>query len=187
MPIFGGMNSIAMQKYFSLLILFFSISLTGFAQSDLTSRKFGDRLFAGGDVGLTFGTVTFINVSPLLGYRITDDFSAGVGGTYQYFKQSFDGAEFQTSIYGGRVFARHAILEDFFVHSEYEILNLEVADAFGFATGRQNIPFLYVGGGVRQSIGGSSYFVGMVLYDVIQNRLSPYNPLQIRGGFIFGL
>ena len=42
------------------------------------------RLVVGGGIGLGFGDITSISVSPMVGYRITDNFSAGVGFGYQY-------------------------------------------------------------------------------------------------------
>jgi hypothetical protein len=43
-----------------------------------------DRLFVGGNFGLSFGNYTFINVSPQLGYRFNRFLAAGAGVNLQY-------------------------------------------------------------------------------------------------------
>ena len=45
-----------------------------------------DRIFFGGNFGMQFGTITNIEVSPLVGYHITPRLSAGVGTRFEYFK-----------------------------------------------------------------------------------------------------
>jgi hypothetical protein len=52
-----------------------------------TSEKKGfdpQRLFFGGNFGLTFGDFTFINVSPQVGYRVTEKFSLGTQINFIY-------------------------------------------------------------------------------------------------------
>src|SRR5688572_5075953 len=44
------------------------------------------RLIYGGGLGLSFGTITAVGVAPVLGYRITDNFAAGIGLGYQYLR-----------------------------------------------------------------------------------------------------
>ena len=44
------------------------------------------RIICGGGFGFGFGSVTNIEqLSPIVGYRFTDQFSAGIGLGYQYF------------------------------------------------------------------------------------------------------
>ena len=88
-----------------------------------------ERFYFGGNLGASFGTITFIDVSPMIGYRITPKFSVGVGATYQYWKDSRYTPDFKQSIYGGRLFSRYVIAEDFlgagnlFAHTEYNMNN----------------------------------------------------------------
>ena len=72
--------------------------LTCFAQFEQDKPSFKDRLFFGGGFGLTVGSVTHVDISPMVGYRITDRFSAGIGLSYQYYK--YPAYNIKTSIYG---------------------------------------------------------------------------------------
>ena len=83
--------------FFSLsLVLGLFISNNLFAQDDSTTTKppkerkpFKDRIYFGGNLGLQFGNQTYIDISPLIGYKVTEKFSAGFGVTYIYYKQHF--------------------------------------------------------------------------------------------------
>src|SRR4051812_19850474 len=45
-----------------------------------------DRLIFGGAGGLSFGDVTSIYIAPLVGYKLTDRFAAGVSFGYNYLR-----------------------------------------------------------------------------------------------------
>ena len=44
-------------------------------------NSFKERLFFGGNVGAWFGSTTYVNISPLVGCKITKQFSLGAGVT----------------------------------------------------------------------------------------------------------
>lgn len=124
-------------------IFFFCIgSLNAIAQdSSMTRRQapkknFMDNVFIGGNLGLQFGTVTFADISPLVGYRFTKKISAGIGVTYQYYHYKDRYYDFETNVYGGRVFGRYNFTDYLFGHLEYEYLNME---AFDFSRRRVDV------------------------------------------------
>lgn len=145
--------------------------------------NFLDRAFLGGNFGLQFGNITFIDVSPIVGYRITDRFHAGPGITYRYFRISgFEG----TSTYGGSLFARRIIGAQFFAQAQYEQLNT-IYPSFDTpnALERGWVPGFFLGGGIFQPLGrrGAVILSGMynLLYD---NVRSPYgSPWVFNVGF----
>lgn len=164
-----------------LLSVFFSASLIAQPreESNTPPEKFRlkDRLFVGGGLGLSFGDITFINISPEVGVRITDRFAAGIGGIYQYYKDSRFTPDFETSVYGGNVFARYSVFQDIFLTTDFRLLNLEGLQFAGQDTRveRVNVPIWFVGAGYRVSVGSSgSAFLITVMYDVIQDINSPY-------------
>ena len=152
------------------------------SRGDPNSKKFDwKKVFIGGSLGLQFGTVTVIHLSPLIGYRFTEKITAGIGFTYQYYR--YRTYYFTTSIYGGRVFARYIITDNLFAHVEYEVLNIETYDNL---ENRTNVESFLAGGGYRQKIGINSYFNLLVLWDFIRHPYSPYiNPI-IRAGVSIG-
>src|SRR6185312_7709991 len=54
------------------------------------------KLFFGGNFGLGFGTNTFVNVSPQVGYRFNDYLAAGFGVNFNYYSYkyyNYDGSD----------------------------------------------------------------------------------------------
>lgn len=188
----------------SIIACFFFLFYAGFLhaqyveESEKSEKKapverktFGDRTFYGGNFGIMFGTITLIDLSPNIGYRLTEKFSAGVGVTYMYYHDSR--FRYSTNIYGGRLFARHVFLEKFFAHAEYEILNLELYDVIDFKMSRVNYPRLLLGAGFLQRMSERTAFSLLILLNVLDDteymnryRFSMPNP-DIRIGFIFGI
>jgi hypothetical protein len=171
-----------------LLILFLPV-ITCIAQdSGAPKAKWTDRLITGGGLGLQFGDYTYIQIAPILGYRVTDQFHAGIGLNYTYYKYN-DRAynyKYETSIYGGSVWTRYFFLENLFGEATFEMLNMDVPGP-NYELVRDNIPVLMVGGGYAQSIGGQSALLLRILWDVIEDPYSPYaNPI-FSVGFSVGL
>lgn len=155
-----------------------------------------DKVYTGGNFGLQFGTLTIVELSPLIGYNITKKWSAGIGGTFLYANGILYDAYGNTipinqSIYGGRAFTRFAIIDNLFIHGEYELINLKALvwdpSTSSLAEQRLNVPGLYLGVGYRQMLGQRSSWNILILYNFLQTYYSPYSNPVIRMGFNFGL
>jgi len=133
------------------------------------------RVFIGGNLGgsgLSFsngGNSTInIQLSPIVGYRVTERFSAGVGPIFNYYKRGgFDG----NAIWGTRVLARYDILPQFFLSSEYsniwfkcDYINNATFETIEVTESIRSFP---IGGGYRQRMAGRSSFVAELMYDVL--------------------
>lgn len=180
-----------MRKH--LFILFFLGALVANSQTfeplptkdkEKNNTDFSDRIFFGGNIGLQIGTITFLDLSPLVGYKITDDFWAGIGGTYQYYRYKSGITEYSDNVYGGRVFARYFVLDNVFVHAEYEKLN--IPSYFTLAK-RINVESLFVGGGLRQALSDNLFLDLTILWNLNESPYSPYSNPVIRGGFNYTL
>lgn len=147
----------------------------------------------GGDVGLSFGNQAgFVIVSPLVGYRVSDRFTAGSGPSFEHYWQRFSANDqFKLTTLGGRTFARYQLFDFLFTHGEYALVNIKTT--YAGQSINQWVSRLPLGGGISQRLGGNSYATFMVLYDVLYNPDSPYNfgntynGLILRGGIMLGL
>lgn len=186
-------------KVFVLTILLIVCTSAVYSQK---KNEFLNKAFFGGSVGLLFGTVTQVDISPFVGYHITDRLSAGIGGTYQYFKDTRPASNFETDIYGGRIFSSFVIVDDvkkilpvnsngtsLFLHGEVEILSLETR-VFDYShkypnRSRFNISSYLIGAGLKQKVGERSSINLTVLWNLNELTYSPYSNPVIRVGFSF--
>ena len=119
------------RTLFLLLAVFLS-SISVVSAQDTTRHKkvrmkseFMQRASFGGYLGLQFGTITVIDISPMMIYKVTERFYPGIGFTYQYIKNSQYEPDYSTSAYGGSIFARFHVWQDLFVQGEYDPLYLK--------------------------------------------------------------
>ena len=183
-----------------IAILFFTIAFSGktFAQQAQrsSSKSFGDHLWYGGNIGVGFQSFNnsssfFFGLYPMVGYKITDDFSIGprLGVLYQYLRiRGLD-----TRIYNfhpielsGGIFARYKFSEHIFAHSEFEIVNerrftfTPTGAATTFSELEENIYF-----GLGYTSGGKNAYEILVLYDFLADQNLLENPISFRGGFTY--
>lgn len=136
-------------------------------------ERFRDKLFTGGSVGVSLGSYTNVNFSPIIGARLTDQFYAGAGIEYQYTRYKYARETYTSSQYGGRLFTQYNVVPQLYLHTEFSLVNLEHYTLN--QKDRSFVPFLYVGGGYRQLLTNRSFVTFQVLFDVIQDKNSPYN------------
>lgn len=149
-------------------------------------KNFKDRLYFGGNVGAWLGSTTYIYLQPLVGVKITKEFSVGGGVTYNYYSQNYGGYKYTSSIYGANAFARYFILENLFGQVGWDRLNVPDYTT-GITDSRTWIDNILVGGGYRQSFSNKGNFVMAIFYNINQTPLSPYpNPI-VQMGFTMGL
>ena len=185
-------------KICTLTFLLLVASLSSFSQydpdygdeenEDLSGLPFKERLYTGGNFWANFGTFTNVEISPLLGYRITSDYSVGVGLKYNYFSDRRFTPALTSSIYGGSVFTRYRFFDKLVAHAEFELLNVSNFNSIS-STGRIWVPVGLVGGGYA-----SNGFQVLALYDLIGDPNNPYigtfggnSRIYLRVGFLFNL
>lgn len=142
------------------------------AQEQQPPRK--NKLYYGGYLNLSFGRYTVIGAEPMVGYKITPRLSVGVKIRYDYIKDKRYSTTYTTSNYGGSIFARYRIIPALYLHAEYASYNYELFYA-NEESEREWIPFLFLGAGYSQRLGGNTWLNVQILFDVLQNNNSPYN------------
>lgn len=150
-----------------------------------SNGSFADKVYFGGGGGFSGGSQYLnISVSPLIGYKITEQFSAGLQITYQYVKF----IDATANNYGGGPFLRYNFTQKLFGYSQYEYLNYQ---ALGYGNDRERFDFnsLFVGIGYSEPIGNKAAFNITALYNLLhQDGRSPYqSPLVFRVGIVAGL
>ena len=158
-----------------------------YGETTKPKNSFASHLYFGGGLGLQFGTATLVEISPLVGYKITPKFSIGVSPTYKYYSYNYYGyGKIRTNVFGGSIFSRYFIFENVFAHVEYETLAYNTREPNQTAYMQQYDSF-FVGGGYNQRIGGNSAMYILVLWNLNDTQYSPYSNPVIRVGFSFGL
>jgi hypothetical protein len=141
---------------------------------------FLDRLRLGGSFGLSFGTVTNINLSPMAGVNLTEKLVGGVGATYMWFRSRL--LNINSSYYGGRTFLMYSVLPMVNIQAEYEVMNVQYYNSIDRAYTRKWIGSPMVGGSYVQPLGGRfTKTVQMtLLYSLnYQNQLNPFTGQNI--------
>ena len=131
---------------------------------------------------LYFGNVTYLNLAPAFGYRITENWAIGPGIKYEYI--NYYGNKYNN--YGGKIFTQYVFQENFFGHAEFEVLNVKDSEFVGnikVRDFRRTIGVLLVGAGYRQYIGDRASADMMLLLNLNDNIYSPYHNPVIRVGF----
>ncbi|MES2731023.1 MAG: hypothetical protein V4714_04715 [Bacteroidota bacterium] len=182
-----------------LIVLFLLLGASSlYAQEDSTANKtdtnapiakprkerfsLKDKLVLGGTMGLGFNP-TNINLSPVLGYKVTDDLVLGLGVTYMYTSIRYYGVKYDYSVYGGRLYGRQKVFENFYAQAEYEVLNVENYTSLD-PTSRKWIGAPLVGATYVQPLGARSSIVISVLFNLnYKEGLTPYTNPIFRLGF----
>lgn len=185
------------------LLLFVPLALASASAQDTTeyvqkeqpkekrdARPLKDRIWFGGGLGLNFGSVTAIQIEPLIGYKVDQagKFSVGTGITYWYFSDNRFNPRIEYDAYGYRFFTRYRFIQQAYLHTEFLNLNAERYDDVTDDLRRIWVPHLLVGGGVVQPIGEHSSLTLQVLFEVLQDPKSVYygqGPI-FSGGIGFG-
>jgi len=167
-------------KFFILLsILGLFVHSTIFCQDDYDDfyyeeeqeKTVRDRIFFGGNFGLSFSTnISYVEVSPLIGYWITDNLAAGTGPVYQYIKYYDD----KYNSFGGRIYTRYIIFRNFFIHAEEQLTVQKYILTSPQSSNEESnlINDLMIGGGLRMPIGQRSSINLMLLYNLTESSLS---------------
>lgn len=168
------------------------------AQEDETLKKGfqTEKLFLGGNFGLTFGDYTFINVSPQLGYRFNKSVAAGFGINAQHVRfKDWDNGELyrqRQTIFGLNLFGRVYPIPNLMLQAQPEVNYSYGKRIFNGPPKQEYLldatiaPSLLLGGGAVLPSGRGELLLS-IFYDVLQDKASPYGRRPIYNfGYIIG-
>lgn len=158
----------------------------GSVQKHKTTGYKPSRWFTGGMLGAGFSSYSsYVQVAPIIGYKVTPAFHVGSRITYIYegFKDNYTGRKYNLHNYGASLFTRYALFKFLFLQAEYEVLSVPV---FPYEGERRAVNSFFVGGGIMQNFGGSGFATISILYNVLDDQYSPYSNPLIRIGFGVG-
>lgn len=140
-----------------------------------------DKVMVGGSGGAQFGDFVAINVTPSIGYRITDRFHAGTRIPFQYVNDKIFYYEY--FIYGASLFGRYFVWDNLFLHLEPEALK----GPWEFGQDPFFIYNVWAGGGYMFPIGQNSGAYLSLLFNVTGSPYTRYRNPNLQAGFMVGL
>ncbi len=90
-----------------------------------TSGFQSSKLVPGGNLALQFGDPYYYDISPSLGYMVTDKLMAGLGVIYVSMggRYSNSNQKYNFTYYGGRPLIRYRVMNDIYANAEIDFLN----------------------------------------------------------------
>lgn len=177
-----------------LIVLFISLSAIYGQRSKEQKPPLRERMFFGGSLGLQIGTITNIEVSPVIGLWVLPRVAVAVGPEYMYYQDPY----YKTSIYGGKAYSELVLLQDLnnvipvgihmgiFFHAEFESLSLESAVWNpAYTSERFMLNTALAGGGISQQLGQRSSLNFIVLWVINGSGYGFYSNPEIRISFNF--
>jgi hypothetical protein len=174
-------------KNLAFIALYFAVSIVNSQEIETSDDlKYKKTFFTGGNIGLQFGTVTMIDISPQFGYYIFENLCVGAGATYQYINDRRYFPRAEINVYGGRIFTRFhfPFFNSIFAHGEYEymVYNTNVFSSVGKKEWI-DVSNYFLGIGYRQRVFGRSSITLTLLWNFNESMYSPYTNPIIRAGF----
>jgi len=189
----SGTTALRRLQIYTALILF-GLIISSSAVFGQRSRKetppLRERLFYGGSLGLSFGTYTNIDVSPVIGLWILPRLNIAAGPKYKFLKYP----DIKANMYGGRAYSEFFFIRDidnmiplgvhlgFFLHAEYEFFKIDYNRGVGWESLFINAPL--AGVGVSQPLGMRSSMNLMLLW-ALEDDYDFYSDPEIRISIIF--
>ncbi len=180
----------------AIILLLIAVLSASAQRSRSETPPFKERLFYGGSFGLQLGTITDIELSPIIGFWVLPRLAVAAGPNYRFYKDSRYG---RTTIYGGRGYSQYVIIRDInsiipvglnmgiFFHIEDEFLSLESAfwQNPPLTSDRFTVNTFLAGAGISQPVGRRSFINMMVLWALNDSEYDIYSSPEFRVSYTF--
>ena len=115
----------------------------------------------------------------MAGYKVTSKFSLGAKLNYSFRKDNNSAPQnFTYNNYGGSIFARYNPVPRGYLHAEFNFINYQHYNYNSttniYESDRVWVPAVLVGAGYTQPIGPNASAYAEVLFDVLQDKNSPF-------------
>lgn len=149
------------------------------------------HLRLGGNFGLQFGSYTYINISPTVGYLfLKDRLEAGAGPIFIYEHYRFSNTvSYNFFVTGMDVYAKGYIFRGLYAMAQFDLIN---KPSYVYYDKRVTVPHFLIGAGYSVPMGKVGYFNLQAMFSVINNSETIYRgtfgnfPLLFTMGFSFG-
>ena len=181
------------MKKLAVAAAVFALALPAFAQTPGPPAKPGSsvrsKFFFGGGIGAAFGAVDYLEIAPLVGFRVAPRVDLGVQPFYRWTNDGRYGTSVEYTDYGTRLFARVRIVSSFFAEADFQFTSYEYPNVYGGTTRASYSSFL-AGGGYTIPLGRHAGMYFSALYDFSYDGNNPYSaydsPVQFQVGFSVG-
>lgn len=176
-------------------VLVFALHTASYGQDEREETPpLRERIFVGGSFGLQLGTITDIQVSPILGLWVLPRVAIAIGPEYRYYRIPY----YKTNVYGGKVYTELTVIKNInsvipvgvntgiFLHLEDELFSLE--NSFWkdqTLKGRFYLNTVLAGAGLSQQVGRRAYLNFMILWALNDSGYGVYSNPEIRVSFNF--
>jgi hypothetical protein len=175
-----------MKKF--IIPLFVMISGVLFSQVSVgASPESTNRWTFGGGIGVGFGSQSafYLQASPRVGYRLTNDLEGGVVGSVSWQTSDY----YRSTMFGVGPFLNYYIARTFYLSANYQHYFINYKDKYYDYKTNAEEDALYLGGGYMQRIGNNSFMQIGLMYNVLwkENESIFSTGLVPSIGFVVGL
>ncbi|UZT96399.1 hypothetical protein ODZ84_14325 [Chryseobacterium fluminis] len=175
-----------MKKFIIPVLLLISESL--FSQVSVgASPESNNRWTFGGGIGIGFGSQSsfYLQASPRVGYRLTEDLEGGVVGSISWQTSDYN----RSTMFGVGPFLNYYIARTFYLGANYQHYFINYENKYYDYKLNNEEDALYLGGGYMQRIGNNSFMQFGVMYNVLwKERTSIFSSGLVPNiGFVVGL
>ncbi|KXH83338.1 hypothetical protein [Chryseobacterium kwangjuense] len=175
-----------MKKFIIPLLIMISGSL--FSQVSIgASPESNNRWTFGGGIGVGFGSQSsfYLQASPRVGYKLTEDLEGGVVGSVSWQTSDY----YRSTMFGAGPFLNYYIARTFYVSANFQHYFINYKDKYYDYKTNEEESALYLGGGYMQRIGNNSFMQLGLMYNVLWKENSSIfsSGLIPNIGFVVGL
>lgn len=175
-----------MKKFIISMMLV--ASGTVFSQVSIgTPMQENNKWTFGGGIGLGFGSNSsfYLQASPRVGYRLTEDLEAGAVGSVSWQTSDY----YQSTMFGVGPFVNYYIARSFYLGANFQHYFINYKDKYYDYKYNTEENALYLGGGYMQRIGNNSFMQIGLMYNVLWKKDTSIfaNGLVPSIGFVVGL